>query len=43
MSIVAGEAELSAFRNAIHAAFERGGGAIETKQERGLFISRKAP
>jgi ubiquinone/menaquinone biosynthesis C-methylase UbiE len=39
----AGEAELSAFRNAIHAAFERGGGAIETEQERGLFISRKAP
>lgn len=38
----AGEAELAAFRRAIDEAFEKGGGAIETEQERGLFLSRKA-
>ncbi|MCY1668890.1 class I SAM-dependent methyltransferase [Rhizobium sp. SL86] len=38
----AGEADLLAFRHAINEAFARGGGAIETEQERGLFLSRKA-
>lgn len=38
----ASEAELAAFRKAIAAAFEAGGGVLEVGKESGLFISRKA-
>jgi SAM-dependent methyltransferase len=37
----AGDEELAAFRLAIEAAFAKGGGAIESRHERGLFLARK--
>lgn len=38
----ASDAQLAAFENAITAAFELGGGALDVQKDSGLFLSRKA-